>query len=137
MIRSFCISCGDYTPKGLSRCAACKLPTAPRKATPGRKGRTATDWQWRKLSQRLRKASPFCERCGSKADLTVDHRIPLSERPDLAREPLNCAVLCRSCNTRKGVACTDAEREQVLAAIAKRRQRAAGYSTGMGNAKSL
>lgn len=41
-----------------------------------------------------------CEMCGSRADLTVDHIIPVAEGggPDLA----NLQCLCRSCNSRKG-----------------------------------
>lgn len=35
-------------------------------------------------------------------ELTGDHRIPRSVRPDLALEPSNVDVLCASCNSRKG-----------------------------------
>jgi 5-methylcytosine-specific restriction endonuclease McrA len=46
--------------------------------------------RWRKLSTRLRKQSPFCERCGSTGRLSVDHIIPVSEDASLRLEPLNC-----------------------------------------------
>jgi len=41
-----------------------------------------------------------CERCGSRHDLLVHHRIRSRERPDLLFDPLNLEVLCRSCHTR-------------------------------------
>ena len=105
-----------------SRCGPC---------TPKRKTRdtahAGTDWRWRKLSEKLRRASPFCERCGAKTRLTCDHIIPVSEDPTLAYEPLNVRVLCRACNTARRTTCTEQEREQVLSAIAARKQRLASY----------
>ncbi|WP_353961923.1 HNH endonuclease [Mycolicibacterium hippocampi] len=114
-----CLGCSTLIPKG-SRCGDCQ-PKRP--ATPGRKGRTATDWRWRKLSQKLRRLSPFCEKCLATTDLTVDHIIPLSERPDLARDEPNCRVLCRLCNAARGERCTDQERQQVLATLGARQRR--------------
>lgn len=58
--------------------------------------------------------------CGTKDNLTGDHIIPVSERPDLAYELLNVTVRCRSCNGRRANHCTDAERQQVLDALAAR-----------------
>jgi hypothetical protein len=113
-----CIGCGHIIDHG-SRCHAC---TPRRTCTRGTKGRTQTDWQWRKLSQRLRKTSPFCEIPGcTSSDLTVDHIIPPTERPDLAHEELNCRVYCRSHNAARSNRCTDEERQQVLDAIARRK----------------
>jgi 5-methylcytosine-specific restriction endonuclease McrA len=115
-----CIGCGSLIERG-SRCGPC---------TPKRKTRdtahAGTDWRWRKISEKLRRLSPFCEvpGCTSK-DLTVDHIIPVSERPDLAKDELNCRVLCRSHNAARGTTCTDAERDQVLSAIKARNQRLA------------
>lgn len=57
--------------------------------------------------------------------MTVDHIIPLSERADLVHDELNCRVLCRPCNAARGDRCADPERQQVLDAIAKRKQRLA------------
>jgi 5-methylcytosine-specific restriction endonuclease McrA len=53
----------------------------------------------------------------------VDHIVPLSERPDLAHDELNCRVLCRPCNAQRQSGCTPEERAQVLDAIAKRTAR--------------
>ncbi|MDX1890115.1 HNH endonuclease [Mycolicibacterium sp. 050158] len=39
--------------------------------------------------------------CTSYGD-TVDHIIPISERPDLADEPTNLRAACRACNEHKG-----------------------------------
>lgn len=124
-----CLVCGRLIASG-SRCPECRPKPAP---TPGRKGRTATDWAWRKLSARLRKLSSFCERCLAATDLTVDHIIPLSERPDLAHEELNCRVLCRRCNAERGNRVTEAERGQVLDAIRARKQR---QTRATGNVRS-
>ncbi|PJE23675.1 MAG: HNH endonuclease [Mycobacterium sp.] len=117
-----CIACGALIGSG-SRCDDCRLRAKPPKPTPRRKGRTATDWRWRQLSERLRRLSPFCEKCLAAADLTVDHVIPLAERPDLAHDELNCRVLCRPCNAARGDRCSDEERAQVLAAIEARKRR--------------
>lgn len=37
-----------------------------------------------------------------RGQLTGDHVIPRSQRPDLAHDPSNVAVLCMSCNAAKG-----------------------------------
>lgn len=118
-----CIGCGELIAKD-SRCGPCTPKRAPK---PGTKGRTATDWRWRKLSAKLRRLSPFCERCLATDDLTVDHVIPLGERPDLAHDELNCRVLCRTCNAVRGDRCSDVERGQVLSALANRKSRATRY----------
>lgn len=119
-----CIGCGALIPSG-SRCGQCRPKRPP---TPGRKGRTATDWRWRKLSQKLRGLSPFCEKCLATSDLTVDHIIPPTERPDLIYEVLNLRVWCRSCNGSRGNRVSDQERAQVLDAIAARAARQRAYS---------
>lgn len=115
-----CLGCGCLIETG-SRCTDCK-PTNLRYQR-GKKGRTASDWRWRKLSQKLRRLSPFCEKCSATTDLTVDHVIPPDERPDLIYEILNLRVWCRSCNGSRGNRVTDQERQQVLDAIAKRAAR--------------
>ena len=63
---------------------------------------------------KARKASPFCEFCSATQNLSADHIIPVSERPDLAYEVANIRVLCLECNGRRGNNCTDEEREAVL-----------------------
>ncbi|EHB58975.1 hypothetical protein MycrhDRAFT_1411 [Mycolicibacterium rhodesiae JS60] len=122
-----CIGCGCLIPSG-SRCADCQRPLNNHYQR-GRKGRTASDWRWRKLSEKLRRLSPFCEKCLATTDLTVDKIIPLSERPDLAHEELNLRVLCRTCNSARGNTCTDAERQHVLDVIAKRASRQSSVSS--------
>ena len=88
-----------------------------------------SDWRWRKLSARMRKLSPFCEKCGSKnkSSLTVDHVIPVSDDATLAYEPLNLRVYCQSCNASRSTNVTDNERAAVYAAIQARKQRQARY----------
>lgn len=124
-----CIACGCIIATG-SRCNDCKAPN--RSYQRGTKGRTATDWQWRKLSQAQRKRVPFCELrlpgCTGQAD-TTDHILPTSKYPQYAREPLNLRTACRPCNAARGNKYTQAEQAQVLDAIAKRKRRAAGYYT--------
>lgn len=48
-----------------------------------------------------------CTRCGSEEGLCVDHVVPRNTRPDLALEPSNLQVLCRSCNSKKRSKTTD------------------------------
>lgn len=115
-MRRPCLGCSQLIDSG-SRCAECRLKRRP---APGRKGRTATDWRWRKLSQRLRKLSPFCEIPGcTSADLTVDHVIPLSDPlgGELVYDELNLRVLCRTHNAERGRRCTSSERERVCCTI--------------------
>lgn len=98
------------------------------KPTDQRTGRTHIAWRndarWKNLSRRLRHAAPFCEDCGSRRDLTVDHIVPVSTVPELAYAEENCRVLCRSDNGRRGNRYTEDEALQVLArleATARRR----------------
>lgn len=124
MTLRLCTECGEPT-EG-SRCAVHR----PRDERTGRGvGHANDDPVFRAISRRLRKSSPFCQRCGARDDLTVDHIIPTSLAPELAREVLNMRVLCRSCNSRRGNTCTEVERQQVLDAIAARKQRRAISST--------
>ena len=118
MTLRLCTVCAE--PSDRSRCAAHRRTD---ERTNRGIGHANDDPVFRAISTRLRKRSPFCQRCGARDDLTVDHIIPTSERPDLAREVLNMRVLCRACNSRRGNACTEEERAGVLAAIAARKQR--------------
>ncbi len=72
------------------------------------------DIQWKALSKRLRRASPFCEECNTTFDLTTDHIIPVVACPELAYAIENCRVLCRSCNGRRGDRVTLAEALEVV-----------------------
>lgn len=118
-VLTICTRCGDYAEPGTYRCTEHRTKQRT-KPSPAERG---YDDAWRRLSKRIRRASPFCETCPATTDLTVDHIIPITERPDLRLEPLNCRVLCRTCNGRRQDQCTDAERNQVLDAIAARRAR--------------
>lgn len=121
-----CLGCSRLIPSG-SRCDKCRPKRAP---TPGRKGRTATDWTWRKISAAQRKRVPFCELrlagCNGKAEAT-DHIIPLDDAPELVYEPLNLRSACSVCNGRRSDRVTDQERQQVLDAVKARKQRHASY----------
>ena len=49
-------------------------------------------------AQRSETGSPVCAMCGDRAT-AVDHRVPVSERPDLAFERSNLRPICRKCNS--------------------------------------
>lgn len=104
-----CIQCGE--PSDRSRC-----PEHRPKDTRTDRAHIAwrNDIRWKSLSKRLRRASPFCEACGTSADLTVDHVIPVADAPELAYAVENCRVMCRPCNGRRGDRVTLAEALDVL-----------------------
>lgn len=63
--------------------------------------------------RRCRRERPVCWLCGQPIDynadpgstddsLTLDHRIPVSKRPDLQDDPANFMPAHRSCNVRRG-----------------------------------
>jgi len=62
-------------------------------------------WKWRKLSKQMRKEHPYCSKCGTPEDLTVDHKVGLREmgpKPELnplAYDRRNLVVLCRPCHS--------------------------------------
>lgn len=63
--------------------------------------------EWKVLREEVvREQGRQCRDCGrtiaSDADLTVDHILPRSRRPDLALVKANLQVLCRTCNSSKG-----------------------------------
>ncbi|PJE07570.1 MAG: hypothetical protein CK429_24750 [Mycobacterium sp.] len=116
-----CLLCGDDAGPGQSRCTDCR-PKDTRRRTRAQRHRPSA---WDRLARRMCKLSPFCEWCGSTERLECDHIIPVSVDPSLALEPLNCRVLCKTCNGIRGNRCTDAERQAVHAAIAARKQRQA------------
>ena len=111
-------SCGELIKAPASRCDEHRIKDT-RKRTRKDRNRPAA---WDRLSKQLRKASPLCEYlgCGATEPLEVDHIIPVSEDSSLALEPLNCRVYCRTHNRARGDRCTDAERQAVHAAIARR-----------------
>lgn len=108
-----CIGCG--TPTRGSRCDDCKPKDT-------RTDRTHVAWRndtrWKNLSKRLRKASPFCEWCGTDDQLSVDHILPDADYPQLAYAVENCRVLCKRCNGKRGNNFTDAEAQHVIDRLA-------------------
>lgn len=102
-----CVQCGE--PSEGSRCDDHKLM---RHST-----RKANSARWQRLSRRLRRLQPWCDQCGTKDRLQVDHIIPVSERPDLEYVLANLRILCASCNSSRGTRVTDDERATVAARI--------------------
>jgi 5-methylcytosine-specific restriction endonuclease McrA len=82
--------CGNLTDQP----PRCDEHSQHRHAGPSRTPRTRYGAQWDRLSKQLRQEQPWCTRCGSDQDLTVDHIIPGSVEGGLM-------VLCRPCNSRK------------------------------------
>lgn len=111
-----CLDCGE--PSEGTRCDEHRRAQV-RDRSRARTRRTDTA-RWKRLSRRLRKLSPFCEFCGATDTLSVDHIIPVSQRPDLEYVIDNCRILCRSCNSARGDRVTDDERAAVLQRIATR-----------------
>lgn len=118
MIQRPCIQCGTLVDPPASRCKLHKI-----KSTGIRSHPYLHTARWEKLSKKLRKHSPFCESCNATTHLSVDHVIPVSERPDLVFVVENCRVLCATCNGRRGNRCTDDERTRVETAIAAKHAR--------------
>lgn len=96
MLMQPCVECGDLSTK--NRCEAHQLPSAPKDR--GRHVAHANRARWANLSRRLRRMSPFCEMCGTKDDLTVDHIVRVTDRPEWTYEVDNLRVLCRTHNSR-------------------------------------
>lgn len=67
---------------------------------------TTPDWRALRASV-IRRQGRICRRCGmeinSRRDVTVDHIKPRSRYPELALDFSNLRVLCRSCNSSKGI----------------------------------
>ncbi|WP_124712697.1 HNH endonuclease signature motif containing protein [Mycolicibacterium nivoides] len=112
-----CIGCGEPIDNG-TYCPSCR-PTQ----TGNRSHPLLHTARWERLSKRLRKFSPFCENCGSTEQLSVDHIIPVTQRPDLIFELANLRVLCMRCNRQRGSTCTNEERAMVEQRMDVRRQR--------------
>lgn len=113
MIARPCARCGEPIAAG-SYCVGC-TPTSDRTNTTHVAYRN--DARWKNLSRRLRHAAPFCEFCGSRRDLCVDHIVPVAVVPELTYAEENLRVLCRSCNGRRGNQWSVEEAHQVLARL--------------------
>ena len=64
--------------------------------------------EWGKLREQvIKERGRVCAECGrriaSENDITVDHKLPRSKYPELALAKENLHVLCRKCNSRKGI----------------------------------
>jgi len=55
------------------------------------------DYKWRKIANEMKDRIGKCQRCGSKSDLTVDHKKRLKDG-GAKYDRKNLRVLCRSCN---------------------------------------
>ena len=96
-----CLECGDLT-DGV-RCTEHQVTTIEIKATSTARGYGTS---WRKLSERARRMQPWCSDCGTDEDLTTDHSPEAWRRHD-AGLPIrlsDVAVVCRSCNGKRGKA---------------------------------
>jgi 5-methylcytosine-specific restriction endonuclease McrA len=113
-----CANCDEVIDNG-SYCSACK----PKDNRPNRSHLLLHTARWEHLSKRLRKLSPFCENCSNTKHLSVDHIIPVNERPDLIFALPNLRVLCMECNRERGNACTNEERAMVEQRMAIHRRR--------------
>ena len=80
-----CLGCGT-TVRGRSRCPRCATSTA-----------RGYDQRWRQTARAVIAASPRCAWCGTTADLTADHVVPLSKGG--SSDPSNLRVLCRPHNS--------------------------------------
>jgi 5-methylcytosine-specific restriction endonuclease McrA len=79
--------------------------------------------RWQRLRRKTITIMPWCLDCGRTTQLEADHILPASLFPELIFEPLNLVTRCRSHNTRRQNTYTDAEEQQVRAAIAARSAR--------------
>lgn len=121
-----CLDCGE--PGDRPRCAEHVRPVH---AEP--RDRSHVHWngtRWKKLSAIARRLMPWCADCGRRTQLTTDHVIPVSARPDLAYELDNLMTRCKPCNGRKGDTMPDAATVAAIEArIAARRRRVTGGVT--------
>ncbi|CAJ1505680.1 HNH endonuclease signature motif containing protein [[Mycobacterium] burgundiense] len=111
MIARPCAGCGEVIAAG-SWCRDCRPQRAD---TPPRDHPAyANGARWKALSKRIRKASPFCEQCGSGDRLQVDHVVPHGVAPELAFAEENLRVLCALDNNRRQNTYTHDEAQHVL-----------------------
>ena len=76
--------------------------------THGRKGRP-----WRTLRLQILARDPYCQIRGPRCtywSTQVDHRLPLSQYPELAHDPDNLQGACAACNARGGAQLTNNKR---------------------------
>jgi len=78
------------------------MKTKNRRARKNENGGHLTAKEWREL---LFEADYKCQKCGTEKDLTLDHIIPVLLGGRNEKE--NAQVLCRSCNSSKGIKTID------------------------------
>ena len=78
--------------EGGQRCKPCERERSRARGTPAQQGYPPS---WQRFSRQLRQQQPWCERCGSGSNLTVDHVVPHSSAGGFR-------VLCRSCHSSIG-----------------------------------
>lgn len=53
------------------------------------------------ICKRIKKEIGKCQKCDSKENLQIHHKIKVSERPDLASDPKNIEIICVQCHAKK------------------------------------
>lgn len=103
-----CLDCGELTSG--SRCDDCAARAARiagrglgAKARSKQRGYTS---QWRRLSKQARALQPFCLDCGTRSNLTADHKPVAWWRYEqgLAVRLEDVDVVCDECNRKRGPA---------------------------------
>lgn len=90
-----CLDCGKTVAPPNSRCRTCDLRHLKRRKQQGRTGQRGSTHAWRKLrSQTIARDGWACTRCGTAAQLEVDH---VNGNPNDNR-PENLRTLCRTCH---------------------------------------
>lgn len=64
-----------------------------------KKAKAQRNKAWAELSLKLRKETPFCQKCGRKEHLQVHHLLPKKLYPQLLLEERQLVVLCPRCHT--------------------------------------
>jgi 5-methylcytosine-specific restriction protein A len=89
--------CGAMRKRG-ERCSKCRPAKADNKTTAER----GYDWQWRQLSERIRKDRPLCEHCLAKGKVwpatECHHKIKIKDAPHLRLDPDNIMSVCSACH---------------------------------------
>jgi len=53
------------------------------------------------ICKQIKKEIRKCQKCSNERNLHVHHKIAVSERPDLAKDPANIEVLCAECHAKE------------------------------------
>ena len=102
-LRRPCLTCGELADPGSAYCPEHRPVKRDERPTASARGYDAA---WQRLSEKARKAQPFCSVCNTTEDLTVDHT-PAAWRRKAAGKPIRLQdvdVLCRVHNSSAGAA---------------------------------